>query len=71
MLAGSDDSGEHAEVAVGEFACGSDLVGLVRVDKALNLGDVQFLVFFYDVAGQVEGVDALDAELQVVGQRLY
>ena len=60
------DLREHPEVAVAQFTADLDICRLVSIHVALNLGDASLLVLFYHLRLEVQGLDVLDAVLQIV-----
>jgi uncharacterized protein YybS (DUF2232 family) len=64
------NSRKHPEIPVGELARCLVRRCLVRVHEALNLSDVEFLIFLYYVSCQVQRLNPLNTVLHVVRQRL-
>jgi|LauGreDrversion4_2_1035121.scaffolds.fasta_scaffold239474_1 hypothetical protein len=63
------NSRKHPKIPVGELARCLVRRCLVSVHEALNLSNVEFLIFLYYVSGQVQRLDPLNTVLHIVRQR--
>ena len=66
MTASADNTGKHSKVAITQFALNLDIIALVCINKALNLSNVEFLIFLYDIACKIERLNPFNAVLHVV-----